>query len=480
MSQQGGHVLVVDDNREVLTAIRLMIQDYVESVQMAMDPSALPNLLREQSYDVILLDMNFSQGMSSGQEGFQWLERIRRLDPDAVVIMITAYGDVEKAVRAMKSGATDFVIKPWVNEDLLAKIQAAIKVRKTRREASSAPSIDESPASSTIGAKRTDPSEGMDMIGESPVMMEVFQTIKKVAATDANVLILGEHGTGKELAARSIHNWSPRAGRSFINVDLGALSEQLFESELFGHMKGAFTGAHQDRAGRFEAASSGTIFLDEIGNIPLLLQNKLLTVLERREVTRVGSMNTMPIDVRLVCATNMPIYEMVRSSGVGQSSSATGHPAFRADLLYRINTVEIHLPPLRDRKEDFLPLAHHFLALHSDKYRRPRKELSASAVQKLLAYHWPGNVRELRNTMERAVIMSENTVLEPQDFLLSAPLDYSPEEDDSVPDSLDLEAIERLAIRKALSKYGGNISRAAAELGLTRRSLYRRIEKYGL
>ncbi len=466
MSQPSGSVLVVDDNREVLTAIRLLLKDHVEAVHTTTDPAALPALLADTSYDVILLDMNFTQGASSGQEGFLWLERILRADPAVVVIMMTAYGDVEKAVHAMKTGATDFVVKPWHNEKLIATVRTALKLRQSRRE------VSHQPAPPTPQDEHGAPS--FAMIGSSPAMKHLFATIKKVATTEANVLILGEHGTGKELVARSLHHHSTRAAQAFVSVDLGALSENLFESELFGHLKGAFTGATQDRPGRFETASGGTLFLDEIGNIPLSLQRKLLTVLERRAVTRVGSMDVIPIDIRLISATNLPIYEMA------QKDPLSGGPlGFRADLLYRINTVEIPLPPLRERLADIPRLAKYYLKVHARKYRKPAWRISAEAMERLVAYHWPGNVRELKHTLERAVIMSETETLEPVDFLFSAP-QRPPQEVAFSQENLALEEIERAAIRKALSTYGGNISRAAEELGLTRRSLYRRIEKYGL
>ena len=485
MSRNQGQVLIVDDNPEVLTALKLLLKEYVSVIHTVNDPSALPALLREEAYDTILLDMNFTQGASSGNEGFRWLSHILRMDPDAVIIMITAYGDVEKAVRAMKEGASDFVVKPWKNETLFTKIMAAVRLRQSRREAAQFIDATSYPKDSEIdnGTVRAEETNRFgEMIGAGPAMQRVFETIEKVAQTDANVVILGEHGTGKELVARSLHQRSRRAARVFLNVDLGALSENLFESELFGHVKGAFTGADRDRPGRFELASGGTLFLDEIGNIPLFLQRKLLTVLERREVNPVGSTETIPFDIRLICATNMPIYEMTTKGSYGRLGGKPKDilPNFREDLLYRINTVEIHLPPLRDRKEDIPLLAEHFRQLHARSYRRPVERLSTAAIETLKAYHWPGNVREFKNTMERAIIMSEGPTLEPADFLFSAPQPSGLSDRVEVLDNLDLEEIEHRAIRNALSKHGGNISRAAEELGLTRRSLYRRIEKYGL
>ena len=462
---QLGRVLIVDDKRDVLTALRLLLKKFVEEVHTARDPSVIPTLLRENTYDMILLDMNFSQDASSGREGFLWLDRILQIDSEAVVVMITAYGDVSKAVRAMKEGAADFIVKPWDDADLVASVQAAIKLRRTRAAADRAP---KAPSARPAKPSPTDPSDTFEeIIGRSAAMKDVFTTIEKVAGTDANVLILGENGTGKELVARAVHRRSKRADEPFVNTDLGALSESLFESELFGHVKGAFTGADDDRPGRFEAAEGGTLFLDEIGNIPKSMQAKLLTVLQRREVTRVGSVEPIPVDIRLVCATNQPIYEMTHES------------EFRQDLLYRINTVEIPLPPLRERGDDIVLLAEHFLHEFAEKYQMETEALGGEAQAKLESYHWPGNVRELRHTMERAVIMSEGPVIQPSDFSFSAPM--NPPADNDLPAStLNLEDIEQAAVRKALSKHGGNISRAANELGISRKALYRRIEKYGL
>ena len=472
-----GRVLIVDDKRDVLTALRLLLKKHVGEVHTARDPSALPALLEEHTYDTILLDMNFTQDASSGREGFLWLDRILKKDPGAVVIMITAYGDVEKAVRAMKEGAADFIVKPWDDADLVASVQAAIKLRRSRdaartQQAERAAQNGEASAGSEAAPATSDTdadADGFsDIIGESPAMQQVYRTIEKVADTGANVLILGENGTGKELVARAVHRRSQRAEQPFVTADLGALSESLFESELFGHVKGAFTGADEDRAGRFEAADEGTLFLDEIGNIPMGLQAKLLTALQRREVTRVGSVESKSIDIRLVSATNQPIYEMTQEGD------------FRQDLLYRINTVEIHLPPLRERGDDVLLLAEHFLQEYATTYSSAASAISDEAEAKLTDYHWPGNVRELKHTMERAVIMSESGTLEPSDFVFSAPNSQRRSESDLGIDTLNLDDIEQAAVRKALSKHGGNISRAADELGISRKALYRRIEKYGL
>jgi len=411
-------------------------------------------MMDKENYDVILLDMNFSKDVISGQEGFYWLKKILEIDPDVVVIFITAYGDVEKAVRAVKAGAVDFIAKPWQNEKLLTTISSALKLRQSRDEATQQ------------RLKQQDLSATLDQpfhefIGNSLQMKGVFSIIQKVALTDASVLILGENGTGKELVARALHRNSMRVDDVFISVDLGAISETLFESELFGHVKGSFTDAKQDRAGRLEIASGGTLFLDEIGNLSLPLQAKLLTAIEKREVIRVGSNKPRAIDVRLICATNMPIHKLAKEN------------KFRQDLLYRINTVEIQLPPLRERIEDIKPLAEHFLEIFSKKYKKTIKGVSAESIKKLEQYNWPGNVHAL----ERTIIMSESDFLKPIDFLLCSQ-EINTEEIEF--NNFNLEDVEQQIIRKVLSRYKGNITQAARELGLTRTSLYRRLEKYGL
>jgi DNA-binding NtrC family response regulator len=458
-------LLVVDDNEDVLTALRLLLKEHAAEVHTARTPDALPSLLEEARYDAILLDMNFREDASSGREGFRWLNEILRLDPGAVVLMITAYGDVQKAVRAMKAGAADFIVKPWDNEALVQAVQAGVRLRRSRQSERSSP---ERPAPCEEDAP---PGLG-EMIGRSEAMQRVFWTIEKVAATDANVLILGENGTGKELAARAVHQHSRRAAGPFVTADLGALSESLFESELFGHARGAFTGADSERIGRFEKAEGGTLFLDEIGNVPLALQAKLLTVLQRREVVRVGETEGRPVDIRLVTATNRPVYEWVEDG------------RFRQDLLYRVNTVELALPPLRERAGDLPLLARRFLAEYARRYDRPAAEIGPDAMEKLEGYAWPGNVRELRHTVERAVILSENDALGPADLALSAARQSSMQDlaagNTLSPDSLDLQDIEKAAVRKVLSRHGGNVSKAAEALGISRKALYRRIEKYGL
>jgi DNA-binding NtrC family response regulator len=463
-------LLIVDDNEDVLTALRLLLKERAAEVHTARSPEALPSLLAETRYDAILLDMNFREDASSGKEGFRWLREIQRLDPEVVVLMITAYGDVQKAVRAMKAGAADFIVKPWDNDALVQAVRAGVRLRRSRQPAGP----DEPSARPDAVPEDGDAPPGLDdMIGQSARMQEVFETIEKVAGTDANVLVLGENGTGKELAARAVHRRSGRASGPFVPADLGALSESLFESELFGHAQGAFTGADEDRAGRFEKADGGTLFLDEIGNIPLALQAKLLTVLQRREVVRVGETEARAVDLRLVAATNRPVYDRVEEG------------RFRQDLLYRINTVELEVPPLRKRTGDLPLLARHFLAEFAEKYDRPATAISEAALEKLEGYAWPGNVRELRHTIERAVILGESETLAPEDFALSAARQSSVGGGEGngntlAPESLALGDIEKAAVRKALSRHGGNVSQAAEALGISRKALYRRIEKYGL
>jgi len=458
MTKKLGKILVIDDDEDVLLAARLFLKQHVAFVHTEKNPQLVSTLLKNENYDVILLDMNFTRDVSSGGEGFYWLNQILEIDPAAVVVLITAYGDVEMAVRAIKEGATDFVLKPWQNEKLLATLSASMNLRESRLQVEQLRSRQQ-----LLSADIDQHYQGF--VGASPAMQKVFATIEKVAKTDANILILGENGTGKELVARELHRQSPRVNEVFISVDMGALSETLFESELFGHMKGAFTDAKEDRAGRFEAASGGTLFLDEIGNLSLPLQAKLLTALQNQQITRIGSNKPRPIDIRLICATNMPIYEMV------------ARKEFRQDLLYRINTVEIHLPPLRERIEDIPLLLDHFLAMYAKKYQKPAQRLSPATAKKLEKYSWPGNVRELQHAAERAVIMSEAPILQPSDFFFTA---AEAREDALVFEDYNLEDVEKVVIQKALSKHGGNISHAAKELGLTRAALYRRLEKYGL
>ena len=456
MAKRNGRILIIDDEHDILLTARLFLKQHFTIVQTESDPKKLTKILEDETFDVILLDMNFSIGSTSGKEGLHFLNTILARDPSVPVILMTAYGDVELAVKAIKEGAFDFVLKPWENEKLLATVLAAFQLRGTKLEVKELRSREK-----VLSDDLKKGSTGF--IGSSLAMKKVFADIEKVASTDANILILGENGTGKELVARALHDRSLRAAEPFISVDLGAISDSLFESELFGHVKGAFTDAREDRAGRFEIANKGTLFLDEIGNLSLPLQSKLLTVIQNRQVTRVGSNKNIPVNIRLVCATNANIYDMVARN------------IFRQDLLYRINTVEIHLPPLRERGEDIILLSEHFLELYGRKYNKPKMRFSPTTLKKLEKYHWPGNVRELQHAVERAVIMSDSNIIQPSDFSFSLPDSKGSEKQ-----SINLEEVERNAIKKVISKHGGNISHAARELGLTRAALYRRIEKYGL
>jgi DNA-binding NtrC family response regulator len=458
MDHKGGKILIVDDNEDILSAARLLLKSHVELVRTEKNPDRIPVQMKEETYDVMLLDMNFARGATGGEEGFAWLRRILAADPLAVVILITAYGDVGMAVRAIKEGATDFILKPWQNEKLLATLSAAFRLRASRVEASSLRQ-----RQSHLSADLDRPFR--DFLGTSAAMTEVFATIDKVARTDASILILGENGTGKELAAREIHRRSDRHREIFVGVDMSAVPETLFESELFGHVKGAFTDAREDRAGRFETASGGTLFLDEIGNLSLPLQAKILTTLENRQVFRVGSNKPVAIDVRLICATNRPVHQMVAEN------------KFRQDLLYRINTIEVRMPPLRERREDIPLLVEHFLAAYCQKYGRPLKTVGPAALLKLKGYGWPGNVRELQHAVERTVIMSDAAGLEPGDFIFSAAESAFAE---APPAATSLGDVERRHVERILEKHGGNVSKAARELGISRAALYRRLEKHGL
>jgi two-component system, NtrC family, response regulator HydG len=453
---EGGKILMIDDDEDVLLAAKMLLKKSNHQVIIEKNPNKIPFLLNNDSYDVILLDMNFSKDTTSGKEGFEWLKQIKEREPNAVVIMITAFGDVEMAVRALKEGATDFILKPWQNEKLVATISTAIKLKKSYNE------VDKlRKAKQMLEEQISQPFK--DIIGQSDALKEVFTLIDKVARTDANVLILGENGTGKELVARAIHQKSMRKDASFVAVDMGAITETLFESELFGHKKGSFTDAREDRPGRFELANGGTLFLDEIGNLSMSLQSKLLSALQSRQVTRVGSNQHIDVDIRLICATNMPLHQMVQEG------------KFRQDLLYRINTVEITIPPLSDRVDDIPMLANHFLNHYAKKYRKEVLSISPEAMNKLKKYPWPGNVRELQHSIERALIMADSNTLQESDFLFSR---KGGEELTS--DTLNLDEVEKAAVAKAIQLHNGNISKAAEELGLTRASLYRRMEKYGL
>lgn len=454
-----GKILIVDDNEDLLFAAKMLLKKYAKEVTIEKDPRRIPFLVNNNNYDVILLDMNFTEDTTSGKEGFHWLKQIKEIDPKAVVILITAFGDVEMAVQALKEGATDFILKPWQNEKLLATLSAASRLKQSYDQVDNI-----SQKSRQLLADMKKPFS--EIIGQSSSMKNIFSIIDKVAQTDANVLILGENGTGKELIARAIHDRSLRKDEIFVGVDMGAITETLFESELFGHKRGAFTDAKEDRAGRFEVADKGTLFLDEIGNLSMPLQSKLLTVLQKREVTRIGTNKSIPVDIRLISATNMKVHDMVMEN------------TFRQDLLYRVNTVEIFLPPLRERQDDIPLLANHFLKSYSKKYRKDFTGFRPAALQLLQGYSWPGNIRELQHAIERAIIMAEGNELDSRDFFFLSSKPTAEKVNHNA--SLNLDEVEKNVIQKAIDKNGGNISKAAKELGLTRASLYRRLEKYGL
>lgn len=451
--EKNGKILIVDDNEDVLFALNLLLQPHVEKVKVTTQPSRIPYFMENFHPDVILLDMNFKRDAISGQEGFDCLAQILRMDEQAVVLFMTAYADTEKAVRAIKAGATDFISKPWEKDKLLATLSSALKLRASKCEVKA---LREQVA--TLGRGTEDLPV---MIGKSPAMMEVFETIQKLSDTDANILILGENGTGKDLVARSLRFYSPRNDKPFSAIDLGSIPETLFESELFGYEAGAFTDARQSKAGRMEVAEGGTLFLDEIGNLSMPMQSKLLTAIEKRQITRLGATQPVPINVRLICATNADIFQLVEDG------------AFRQDLLYRINTIEIHIPPLRERGDDIILLAEHFLAHYAHKYKKDIRSFSREAKQKLMQYPWPGNVRELQHAMERAVILSDGFTLRAGDFLLRRPVEKSSDLDEI----LNLEQLEKAAIERAMKRCNGNVSQAADLLGITRYALYRKLEK---
>jgi DNA-binding NtrC family response regulator len=450
MSLKKASILVLDDDTDVLTAVRLLLKTEAREVVTEKNPENLPALLAKNNFDVVLLDMNFNASINTGNEGIYWLKRIKQLKPETKVIMITAYGDIDLAVRSLKEGASDFMVKPWHNEKLISTLEDAFKKS----------------AQQNISLKSEKAKSSFELIGESDVMKDIFYKIEKIAPTDANILILGENGTGKDLIAKAIHERSLRAKQDFIKVDVGALTESLFESELFGHKKGAFTDAREDRTGRFEAANNGTLFLDEIGNISLQQQAKLLSVLQSRQVAKLGTNQLTEINIRLICATNMPLNELANENH------------FRKDLIYRINTVEIIVPPLRKRMDDILLLAKHFAKIYSNKYLKQNIEFDKSANEKLLQYHFPGNVRELQYIIERAIIMAENDVLKAADLIFS-PMESSKNDNEEKGEST-LSVVEKNTILRVIEKHNGNITKAAKELGLTRTALYRRLSKYDL
>lgn len=458
MAKTEAKILVVDDDKDVLNTARMYLKQQFTLVQIENDPERIPDHFERESFDVVLLDMNFNKGENDGEDGLLWLNRILDIEPNAIVILITAYGEFDLAVKAIKAGGTDFITKPWKNEKLFGTITSALQLRQSKLEVHRLKNTTKS-ISNDVDQKYA------HFLGESLPMQRVFSLIEKVGPTDANVLVLGENGTGKELAARALHKRSERAKEVFIKVDLGSISESLFESELFGHVKGAFTDAKEDKPGRFELAQGGTLFLDEIGNLSLPLQAKLLSVLQQRKVSRVGSGKEIPVDIRLVCATNMPLYEMVEKG------------EFRQDLLYRINTVEVKMPSLAERPEDIEILVDHFLKVFGKKYKKPNMRIDAGTLNKLKKHNWPGNIRELEHAVERAVILGEGNKLEANDFMLGqAKASKSKSEEES----LNITENEKRLILKALDLHNGNVTRAAKELGLDRLALYRRMQKYGL
>lgn len=454
--KQNSKILIVDDDKQVLKTLEFLLETEYKQIKTINNPNLIPSLLREEAFDVVLLDMNFTKGQNTGNEGFYWLNRIFKADKDAIVVLITAYGDVEMAVRAIREGATDFILKPFDNDKLLATINTALSLRKSK--------VQINQLKQTQRTLNHDLEQKHSLVkGKSAAMEQVYSAVKKVAKTDANVLILGENGTGKEVIAREIHRLSSRSDEAFIHVDLGAIQDTLFESELFGHKKGAFTDAKEDRTGRFEIANNGTLFLDEIGNIPLPLQAKLLTAIQNREVIPVGSNHDVSFNVRLISATNKSIEELIEKE------------LFREDLFYRINTIVIELPPLRERGEDIILLAEHFLKQFALKYNTPSLRFSKSSYDQLISYSWPGNVRELQHTIEKAVIMCESDIITPENLMLKPGKAIL-----SKNEPKKLEEIEKQAILKALDNNNWVLSFAAKELGVARQTMYNKMKKYGI
>ncbi|WP_448248372.1 sigma-54-dependent transcriptional regulator [Thalassotalea agariperforans] len=462
MNKNLANILVIDDDPDILLAAEIFLKRHYQKVLTLTDPNDIASTMQTTPFDIFLLDMNFAIGLNTGDEGLYWLNQILAIEPNAVIVMMTAYGDVELSVKAIKQGAADFVLKPWKNEKLLATLNSALLLSESRKQLShSRKQIKQlSISQQALQNQQKMPTA----IGESRAWQQLLNMAHKAAKTNANVLILGENGAGKEVIAHEIFQRSERANNIMLSVDLGAVPENLFESELFGHVKGAFTDANSDRAGRFQAAAGGTLFLDEIGNLPLHLQAKLLRVIEQKEVTPLGSDKAIKVDVRLICATNMPLQTLVDEG------------LFRADLYYRINTVQLQIPPLRERQSDIPLLLQHFIERYVRKYQLSHKTIDNAALKALKKYRWPGNVRELAHTVERALILTDNDILTEQDFQLATQAHTTK---DTFADC-NLERIEKQAINHAIQKHNGNISHAATELGITRTSLYRRIKKHEL
>ncbi|CAL2080241.1 DNA-binding transcriptional response regulator, NtrC family, contains REC, AAA-type ATPase, and a Fis-type DNA-binding domains [Tenacibaculum sp. 190524A02b] len=456
MRKKEATILIVDDDDDILFSARISLKKYFTEIKTENNPKKIGNHLTTSTIDVVLLDMNYRIGFEDGKEGLYWLKHIKNLSPETTVVLMTAFGSVHLAVEAIKQGATDFILKPWNSEKLYAVVNAGVELSRSKRKATQLQIVQEQ--QNQDFHKQTE-----HIIGNSQAMQSAIKLVHKVAPTDANILILGENGTGKYVFAKEIHLQSNRKNHPFIHVDLGSLNENLFESELFGYVKGAFTDAHKDTIGRFELAKGGTIFLDEIGNLPLHLQSKLLTVIQNKKITRLGEGKEREINARIICATNAPIHDMVEEQ------------TFRQDLLFRINTIELNLPPLRDRKEDVQLLASHFLQKLNSKYRKHITGFSKEAISALNKYHWPGNIREIEHIIERAVIITEENLIQIDDLHFS-----TKKLENVLSTSLNLEETEKLLIQQALQKHQGNISRAAKDLGLTRAALYRRLEKHQL
>jgi DNA-binding NtrC family response regulator len=450
-----GNILIVDDNKSILSALEIFLTPEFQTVTTLSDPKRIPTELRTQEYNLVILDMNFNAGINTGNEGIYWLGRIKESNPEISVVMLTAYGDVELTVKALKMGATDFFLKPWDNNKLLATLKSALQLNWSKKEVSQLKEKEK-------GLKTEINREQKFIVGSSPQLMQMLDLVRKVAKTDANILITGENGTGKELVAHEIHRLSERSQEVLVSVDMGAITETLFESELFGHVKGAFTDARENRPGKFEVANKGSLFLDEIGNLSFHLQVKLLAAIQNRQISRIGSNQTIPIDIRLICATNKKLEEMVHEG------------LFREDLLYRINTIQIEVPPLRERGNDVLVLADFFLKKYSSKYSKPSLKINQQAQDKLLRYSWPGNIRELQHTIEKAVILCEGNVLKTDDFFMKPVFSGRTNETE-----LNLEEMEKRMINLAIEKNNGNLSAAADQLGITRQTLYNKIKKSG-
>ena len=451
-----GNILIVDDNKSILSALEIFLTPEFQTVTTLSNPNLIPTELRRKEYNLVILDMNFNAGINTGNEGIFWLGRIKETNPEISVVMITAYGDIELTVKALKMGATDFFLKPWDNNKLLATLKSAMQLSWSKKEVNQLKEKEK-------GLKTEINREQKAIVGSSPQLMQMMNIVQKVAKTDANVLITGENGTGKELIAHEIHRLSARSQEVLVSVDMGAITETLFESELFGHVKGAFTDARESRPGKFEIADKGSLFLDEIGNLSFHLQSKLLAAIQNRQIARVGSNQTVPVDIRLICATNKNLESMV------------GEGLFREDLLYRINTIQIEVPPLRERGDDVLVLADFFLKKYTTKYNKPNLKINQQAQDKLLKYAWPGNIRELQHTIEKAIILSEGNLLKTEDFFMRPVVQEKINESE-----LTLEDMEKRMINLSVEKNNGNLSVAAEQLGISRQTLYNKMKKFGL